>query len=587
MTEDKRMPCRKALPPTSFAVPTQVSAGRLRCVVAFEDANGAPPCAILVPVALAGQRWCLADPQGQPIPQPNAAHLVARAEPLPAPGQDFPPTVEIDLPWPQSAAPFAMLLLFFDQIEGIGDGDFGLRRVEQFNPGRARLASADVPVGDPCTDPGVAFAQVRRALQRLPLAALGHGTVPSPVAATPALPSLARATAAAAAAPDWAAGFCLASCQYPAGMLDGAGRNQPWDLDASDLGPAGQSLWRLAQRLRSQPELAFTLLAGDQVYVDASAGLFDAAKLLDRFSFAYARMAEHPGMNRLNTANRPVLPLMDDHEAVDNWEPMPATAPGQAANAALLAEGKARYLSRQRRMWPAPSSPPPLPLPGAALFEQRRLGGFDFFLADTRSDRGLRDIGNWRDAQIIGPAQRGALQAWIGGRRADSPPAFVVSGAMVLPRRLGLADQPSLALQLDEWFGYPASLHALLAWVYDAAAPVVFLSGDEHIPCVATVRLSCPSEPQKVVTLHSVHSSALYAPYPFANALADDFAGSESFDFSDPDSGRQFNCQLSSWFPDCGDGFAALFPQRQGDGAWDLQVEFDGQNGRRPRTFRL
>ena len=584
------MPCRKAMPPTAFVVPTQVSAGRLLTEVSFEDANGVPPCAILVPVARAQHTWCLADALGQPITQPVPNDLTARAEMLPPPGADFPPTVVIELPWPVGLAPYALLLLFFDQIEGVGDGDFGLHIAEAFGPARPRLVRSGRPIGDPCTDPDVAFAQVVRALLRLPLATLGNGMLPRPavgagipLAATPVAPPMA------------AAGFCLASCQYPAGMLDGAGRAQHWELGDTDLGPAGQSLWRLSERLSNEPDLAFTLLAGDQVYVDATAGLFDAANRLDPFSFAYARMAEHPGMRRLTTRNRPVLPLMDDHEVSDNWEPAPAVSAvtntratsAPARHASLIDEAKVWYLTRQRRMWPVPR---PASLAASPLFDLRRLGGFDFFLADTRTERSGRNIGNWRVASIMGLAQADALQAWISARKADSPPAFVVSGAMVFPRPLGLADQPAMALHLDAWAGHPASLHALLAAVFHArAGRIVFLSGDEHIPSVATVRLSCPAVSKAVVTVYSVHSSALYAPYPFANAVKADFAGSETFCFQHPAIGpaRQFHGEVSTWFPDTGDGFAALYPTLLNDGRWQLRVAFEGQRGQAEKTLPL
>ena len=88
------------------------------------------------------------------------------------------------------------------------------------------------------------------------------------------------------------------------------------------------------------------------------------------------------------------------------------------------------------------------------------------------------------------------------------------------------------ALRSDAWDGYPASLHRLLAGVYERGTnDVVFLSGNEHLSNVARIQISKLDDPG-VVLAHSVHSSALYAPYPFANAIEEDFAGTEEFEFS-------------------------------------------------------
>ena len=74
--------------------------------------------------------------------------------------------------------------------------------------------------------------------------------------------------------------FALASCQYPADMTDGA----PGDHGGLG-GPANASLLRLSKKLTpnipgESPSLL--VMAGDQIYVDATAGLFDARTQSDR-----------------------------------------------------------------------------------------------------------------------------------------------------------------------------------------------------------------------------------------------------------------------------------------------------------------
>ena len=69
-------------------------------------------------------------------------------------------------------------------------------------------------------------------------------------------------------------------------------------------------------------------------------------------------------------------------------------------------------------------------------------------------------------------------------------------------------------------------MHALLAHIAENEIEnVVFLSGDEHLSCVACA--SVYSESGKGALIHSVHSSALYAPFPFANSVEADLAAAE------------------------------------------------------------
>ena len=58
---------------------------------------------------------------------------------------------------------------------------------------------------------------------------------------------------------------------------------------------------------------------------------------------------------------------------------------------------------------------------------------------------------------------------------------------------------------------------------------VVFVSGDEHLACVARVVLDAgDGDP---IVFHSVHSSPLFAPFPFANSVREDLVANEVFDF--------------------------------------------------------
>ena len=89
--------------------------------------------------------------------------------------------------------------------------------------------------------------------------------------------------------------------------------------------------------------------------------------------------------------------------------------------------------------------------------------------------------------------------------------------------------------------------------------------------CVAEINVCC-SESGHDVTTWSVHSSALYAPYPFANSVEDDFPESDRFEF-DWD-GRHYRCTVRTRFPSLGDGFAILSARPEG-GHWNLDVAYD------------
>ena len=164
---------------------------------------------------------------------------------------------------------------------------------------------------------------------------------------------------------------------------------------------------------------------------------------------------------------------------------------------------------------------------------------------------------------------------------------------MLLPRLLAVRRQPSAALQSDSWDGYPASLHALLAHLFvQGRGNIVFLSGDAHISCAARITLWSDEPPRAGrtparVVVNSVHGSALYAPFPFANADEEDYARAEVFEFSTGGASgapATLTCKVETYFPHAngraiGDGFVLLAPRRT-DTGFRVDVTFDGEYGR-------
>ncbi|QPF72054.1 hypothetical protein G8A07_03305 [Roseateles sp. DAIF2] len=359
----------------------------------------------------------------------------------------------------------------------------------------------------------------------------------------------------AAARPGEGLSLVLAACQYPPQMLDvspGAER------DPARAGPGQAALARLLAFARGTPQgraTSLLLLAGDQIYADATGGLADGRNSVDRYARPYqqfkAGLVRHlpPSLAR-------IVHAPDDHEIVDNWEPVadPAALGGQRrgplVDAALAAAWAARWEAGEREgvhehFW--------------HRFDWR---GAAFFIADARTEREPRHVARLNEAQMLGAAQRRAFEAWL-AERADRP-RFVLSGSLPLPRRRATREHPASALRSDAWDGYPASLHWLLGTLWAQRADnVVLLSGDEHRSGFVTAEIAPADGSGPAVRLTSIHSSGLYTPWPFAVTRPGDFAAPERFEFAGP-GGQALRCTVSAWTDFPGDGFALLRCDAQG-----------------------
>lgn len=366
--------------------------------------------------------------------------------------------------------------------------------------------------------------------------------------------------------------FALASCQYPPGLVD------------QDL--AQRSLNKLAE-VGLEAKARFMIRTGDQIYADATAGLFDPARLDEALVDAYTSAALESGHGAVQKIFENVRGqmcgihhMLDDHEINDNWEPEPASI----ENENLLKKGLAAYIGALRSR-PAQQGWLSDYQSGDDLWyhEIDSVSGHRFFFADSRTTRTPRNANTLDSASILGTRQWQALRTWL-QEASPNQVSFVVTPAILLPRRLATSTRPAAALHSDAWDGYPASLHAVLACVCDeAAGPVVFLSGDEHLSCAATFEVLRKTNPAHVVVGHSIHSSALYAPYPFANGCEASFARAERFEFRHPDESGvpiRYECRVKTWFADPVDS-AAIISVRKCDGGYRLEVAI--HQGRTPK----
>jgi hypothetical protein len=333
--------------------------------------------------------------------------------------------------------------------------------------------------------------------------------------------------------------FAFASCQYPAGMLDRTIAHASWRALAAHV----------AGNPQHSPERI--LLVGDQVYVDATYGLLDPLRPDDSFRLAYEEFADR------ETGPFAELPqdlidrmrlMPDDHEIIDNWEP----APGRDARFELAMDAFWQYqrLGDRRRS-------------AVQLRDHGR--GWRLFMADSRTQRDRRDSGNVASATILGERQARQLERWL----RCLPPhelKIVTSAAMLLPRTRIDLDEP---LYLDNWQGYPASLHRLLAFLCEhEAANVVFLSGDAHLACSAQITVT--SDRGRSVRFQSHHAPALYAPYPFANESRWNLLLQDAFTFTH--AGRGYRCAVDAEIlADGGNGCGWLEATRSG-AHWHTQA---------------
>jgi PhoD-like phosphatase len=354
--------------------------------------------------------------------------------------------------------------------------------------------------------------------------------------------------------------FAVASCQFPSDFLD----HMPWDEHAA-RGPADGSLLHLSDLLGKGDSPTLLLLAGDQIYVDSTAGLFDPKVKDDVFRLPYERRGQSRGimavMQRLDLR---VESILDDHEIRDNWEPN--DPPNR------VADGKEAYFIFQRALRKTP--------PSARVWRNFNHEGIPFFLGDTRTERQGRTALNWRRARIMSSEQCQTLLSWITATNNAGFPKFVLTASAFLPRNLDVARDSACALHSDAWDGYPRSQHALLKFACDNEVKgLVFLSGDEHICSFTKATVTCMRTKRSAV-LHSIHSSGLYAPYPFANAKPEDFPSTDNFMFPHPQRGP-YHCAVETYFADERDGFA-LVTARPENQDWELQVTFHSADGAKP-----
>ena len=353
--------------------------------------------------------------------------------------------------------------------------------------------------------------------------------------------------------------FVLGSCQYPQGILDNRSAYASYGRICSILDGEGEE---------DEPIPRFMVMTGDQVYTDATDGLYDPRTRFDRYEKPYFALFCN---RRVRDVLRrlPTYMLLDDHEIRNDWEPpMDETA---------LVHGIDSYNKFQRPELSGNSGTSPRKDVSYSIERE----GFDFYLLDTRTARMERTATTLKSDELINADQLKAIETWLNDGEAQSArPKFIATPAALLPRHAcAVSGAETDGLRSDGWDGYPRSFHAMLCLVAESACQnVVFLSGDEHFPCFVTARI-LDSSRNPIKTFHSIHAPAMYAPFPFANSTKKDLKTTDAFKLRD-ENGRetQYSCQVVTEIPKTGDGFV-IVDVSENAGGWQTRCLFKGADG--------
>ncbi|MEY4561203.1 MAG: hypothetical protein RLZZ618_480 [Pseudomonadota bacterium] len=303
------------------------------------------------------------------------------------------------------------------------------------------------------------------------------------------------------------------------GLVLGACRQRPL---MADRDMADRSMKHLAAQLSSPPPpllhgdlpIDAVLLAGDQVYADSRVDATHPGATATRFFDAHREAWTAPGQRDV-LRRRPVYMVTDDHEFRNEYND-------------LVARSRPLEFKAAREAWTAYqiAAGPTGPVhDNTAQWRQFMLRGFGVFLCDTRSGRADVATLSRAGASIVAPEQMADLKQWLLTLQHDTaygPRAkIIVMASPLTPLLTQAADDPA-GLRGDGWQRFPDSLDDLLGFIADHEIDnVLFLAGDYHRFADCTLSLKAPGK--RLIQARSIVTGTLYGPYPFANAVREDW----------------------------------------------------------------
>jgi len=397
--------------------------------------------------------------------------------------------------------------------------------------------------------------------------------------------------------------FLLGSCRWPGLAFERDAAAAP--IAAMNARVARAAHEAAHEAAHDAPAIDGLLLLGDQVYVDATADLFDTGIPEERASQRYreAFSGESLADERLPSpemaqllSSLPSWMVVDDHEFGDDW---PGWSPGVALSPRFR-EGFDAALAYQWRGLDggmaasahAPASSAPAPIARPALDTDRVKRGLwhpfeaatlRCFALDTRTERQRRSAADWQTARIMHPAQHAALADWLRirtGGDASAPRLLLCGSPLGLPRADELDAATPNALRADDWHGYPTSCRELLQAVLEGdGAPVVLLCGDPHYSCVVELEVEgTVGGLPRHARLHLVVASGLNTTLPFANGHPRELArGRVRLPFSDAT--LTAHARLLGGVATTPRHFTQLGVRCDAPGQWSLEVEQVDERG--------
>lgn len=285
--------------------------------------------------------------------------------------------------------------------------------------------------------------------------------------------------------------FIAGSCLHPGSVFT---------RDMSDS--VFNGIWKHFTRPESgQNSPDFLLLLGDQIYADATAGLFDPKASYERYRMRYREAFGARGMRRV-LSHVPTYFVVDDHAFYDNYSGLDKNA---ELNDFDIAKAEAMHFQSQLNNT-------------SQLWSDFEVHQQVFFCFDTRFER-KSDVYRTERSAIISKDQARAFENWLDNNRHRKS-LFLCTGSPLFPVRREYVNSPQLLNYSDTLISYPGFLKYLVEKLSDLDCQIFLLSGDPHLSCRGTGVLSISG---RSVTITNVVTSPLHAPYPFANAHPKDF----------------------------------------------------------------
>jgi hypothetical protein len=326
--------------------------------------------------------------------------------------------------------------------------------------------------------------------------------------------------------------FLAGCCRYPGTVFE-----------AVRADSAFRHINGLLQRDGAQP--GFMLMLGDQIYADATAGLYDPRSSVEKYRVRYEQAFASREFRRL-ARQLPLYMVIDDHEIDNDWS-RDELAKGRDAES-LFFTAMSSFAAYQ---WAY--SPRNLAIPG---FNYRfEAGGYRFLVLDTRTQRVRRG----RPA-VLAEDQIRALEQWLTEAGSDGKPRFIVTGSVLAPG-LRNADPRHADAAVDTWQMALAQRREVLDLVRKSGTRnVVFLSGDYH--CAATAELDFGG----ALMGYAVVAPPFYAPYVYANVQVPEVIQSEAIPLG---SGAVAVAARVSE----GSGFSDIRIEASGAEKWSLRID--------------